>query len=315
MSPESLPDISSFAAPVYIGFILLEIGLITWRGAKGAYETKDATTSLAMGTGNLTFGLIFAGSVYAAIYAGLLWLHQFALFDIGLSVFAVAACFVLDDLAYYWNHRFSHTVRWAWANHVIHHSSQHYNLTTALRQPWFGFATGLFVLKVPLVLLGFHPGIVAFCASLNLLYQFFIHTETVGKMPRWVEAVFNTPSHHRVHHGKNPRYLDSNYAGVFILWDRLFGTFVPEDEAEPVNYGLVKDIGTFNPLRVAVHEYVAIGQDASRPGLTLRQRLAYAFAPPGWSHDGSRKTSEEIRAEAGLPPRRKGRAPAMAPAE
>jgi hypothetical protein len=115
-------------------------------------------------------------------------------------------------------------------------------------------------------------------------------------MPRWFEAVMNTPSHHRVHHGRNPRYLDANYAGVFIVWDKLFGTFVPELEEEKPDYGLVHNIGTFNPLRVAFHEWVGMLKDIARPGLTFSQRVMYAVAPPGWSHDGSRQTSEQIKA-------------------
>src|SRR5690606_13487459 len=147
---------------------------------------------------------------------------------------------------YYWSHRFAHTVRWFWADHVVHHSSQHYNLTTALRQPWFNVFTLKFIwFGSWMVLLGFEPGMIAFCGALNLIYQFWIHTEVVGRLPKWVEAVMNTPSHHRVHHATNPRYLDSNYAGVFIVWDRLFGTFEPERDDDPCRYGIVRNLGTY----------------------------------------------------------------------
>ena len=155
----------------------------------------------------------------------------------------------------------------------------------------------MMVVRAPRIVLGFHPAMVLFCGGLNLIYQFWIHTEAIGKMPRWFEAVMNTPSHHRVHHGRNARYLDANYAGVFIVWDRLFGTFVPEQAEEKVDYGLVQNLGTFNPLRVAFHEWVALFRDALQPGLRLRERLAYAFGPPGWSHDGSRDTTEQIKAK------------------
>ena len=194
-------------------------------------------------------------------------------------------------------HRFGHRVRWVWASHVNHHSSQHYNLTTALRQTWTGTFTFMMVVRAPLVLMGFHPALVLFVGGINLVYQFWIHTEAIGKMPRWFEAVMNTPSHHRAHHGRNPRYLDCNYAGVFIIWDKIFGTFVPEQENDRVDYGLVHNIGTFNPLRVAFHEWVGIFRDMAQPGLSLKQRLLYAVAPPGYSHDGSRDTSEEIKAK------------------
>nr|WP_205967479.1 sterol desaturase family protein [Aquisalinus luteolus]GGH98646.1 fatty acid hydroxylase [Aquisalinus luteolus] len=290
-----LPDIASYAAPIYVGLIVAEILFVHFSRAKGSYETRDASTSIAMGLGNVTSGIIFATTVYAGIFAFFLWIYRFAPVKWEFGILSLLACFVLDDLRYYWVHRFSHTIRWGWADHVIHHSSQHFNLSTALRQPWFSFAKGYFVSVIPLVLLGFHPAMIAFAGSINLFYQFFIHTEAVGKMPKWVEAVMNTPSHHRVHHGRNARYLDSNYAGVFIVWDRLFGTFVEEDDSHPVRYGLVKNIGTYNPLRVATHEYVGMWRDATLPGLSVKQRLAYVFAPPGWSHDGSRKSSADIK--------------------
>jgi sterol desaturase/sphingolipid hydroxylase (fatty acid hydroxylase superfamily) len=223
-------------------------------------------------------------------------LWQITPLERGTAWWVVVLCFVLDDLRYYWVHRFGHRIRWVWASHVNHHSSQHYNLTTALRQTWTGTFTFMMIVRAPLILLGFHPAMVLFVGGLNLIYQFWIHTEAIGRLPRWVEAVMNTPSHHRVHHGRNARYLDANYAGVFIVWDKLFGTFVAEDDREKVDYGLVHNLGTFNPLRVAFHEWVAIFRDVTRPGLTLRQRLMYAVAPPGWSHDGSRETSDQIKA-------------------
>ena len=155
----------------------------------------------------------------------------------------------------------------------------------------------MFVLQAPLVLLGFHPAVIVFVFGFNLVWQFWIHTETIGKLPRWFEFVFNTPSHHRVHHATNPRYLDANYAGALIIWDRMFGTFVEELEEDRPRYGIVKNIGTFNPVKVAFHEYVGIARDVFSPGLTLRQRLGYLFMPPGWSHDGSRQTSESLKAD------------------
>ena len=154
----------------------------------------------------------------------------------------------------------------------------------------------LTLLNVPLAWLGFNPAAVGLAFSVNLLYQFWIHTEAIDRMPRWFETLLNTPSHHRVHHASNPRYLDANYAGVFMIWDRLFGTFVAEDRQEPARYGLVKNLTTFNPVRIATHEYVAIAKDLAAPGLTLTQRFAYLFAPPGWSHDGTRHSTESLRA-------------------
>jgi hypothetical protein len=161
----------------------------------------------------------------------------------------IALCFVLDDLRYYWYHRIAHRCRWVWAEHVNHHSSQHYNLSTALRQSWTGTFTGMFILRIPLALIGFHPVLLLFVGGLNLVYQFWIHTEAIGRMWKPIEWIFNTPSHHRVHHATNPRYLDSNYAGTLIIWDRMFGTFVPELDEDMPRYGIVKNIGTFNPVQ------------------------------------------------------------------
>jgi hypothetical protein len=155
----------------------------------------------------------------------------------------------------------------------------------------------MFIRQVPLVLLGFHPAVIAFVYGFNLSYQFWIHTEAIGKMWKPVELIFNTPSHHRVHHATNPRYLDANFAGTLIIWDRLFGTFVEELPEDMPRYGIVRNIGTFNPVRVAFHEWVGMLKDVFGPGLSLRQRLMYMAAPPGWSHDGSRKTSEDLKAD------------------
>lgn len=287
------PDVISLAVPGFVLAILVELFWIKLKGRGGRYEMRDALTSLVMGVGNVASGLIFGFIAWAFF----VWVWQFRLFDLGTSLWVVALCFVVDDLRYYWVHRFGHRIRWVWASHVNHHSSQHYNLTTALRQTWTGTFTLMMIVRAPLVLLGFHPAIILLSGGLNLIYQFWIHTEAINKMPRWFEAVMNTPSHHRVHHGRNPQYLDTNYAGVFIVWDRLFGTFVPEQKDEPVEYGLVKNIGTFNPLRAEFHEWLSLFHDVFRRGLSLRERLLYAFAPPGWSHDKSRDTSAEIRAK------------------
>ena len=287
------PDVVQYAVPFFIAAILIELTWIVLKRRGGRYETRDALTSLIMGAGNVAAGILLGFIAWG--FFMLLW--QVTPLDLGHSIWVIALCFLLDDLRYYWVHRFGHRVRWVWASHVNHHSSQHYNLSTALRQTWTGTFTFMMIVRAPLILLGFHPAMVLFVGGLNLIYQFWIHTEAIGKMPRWFEAVMNTPSHHRVHHGRNARYLDCNYAGVFIIWDKMFGTFVPEQDSEKVDYGLVHNLGTFNPLRVAFHEWLGMFHDMARPGLTLRQRLAYAVMPPGWSHDNSRGTSETIKAE------------------
>ncbi|MEL6345406.1 MAG: sterol desaturase family protein [Myxococcota bacterium] len=293
MDIPDLPKVTILAIPMFITLIVIELTVSRWL-ARNSFETRDTAASLTMGIGNVITDMMF-GFIGAGV---LMWASQLAIFDIGYSIPIVVACFLLDDLRFYWGHRISHESRWFWSAHVTHHSSQHYNLSTALRQPWTGQFTGLILLRVPLVVLGFHPVIVAFVGSINLVYQFWIHTEYIHKLPRPIEWIFNTPSHHRVHHATNPRYLDANYAGTLIIWDRLFGTFVPEQDDAPVRYGLVHNIGTFNPIRIALHELVGIGQDVIRPGLTVVQRLGYVFGPPGWSHDGSRMTSAQIKSAA-----------------
>ncbi|WP_299698602.1 sterol desaturase family protein [uncultured Tateyamaria sp.] len=293
MSDLTYPDVVQLAVPFFIIAIAIELAWIVIKHRGGRYETRDAVTSLIMGAGSVASGIILGFIAWGFF----MWLWAITPFDLGTGIWVVLICFVLDDLRYYWVHRFGHRIRWVWASHVNHHSSQHYNLTTALRQTWTGTFTFMMVVRAPLILLGFHPAMVLFVGGLNLIYQFWIHTEAIGKLPRWVEAVMNTPSHHRVHHGRNARYLDANYAGVFIIWDKMFGTFVPELDSEKPDYGLVQNIGTFNPIRVAFHEWVGIWKDVTQRGLTLKDRLLYAVAPPGWSHDGSRDTSAKIKAK------------------
>lgn len=273
------------------GFILLVLIEMLWarRRSPDAYEPRDTLVSLAMGLGSTVAGVLSAGAIGALYFK----VFEFRLFEIGWAWWAWAACFVLDDLAYYWIHRFGHRVRWMWASHVNHHSSQHYNLSTALRQTWTGTIALGFLFRLPLVVLGFHPAMIAVCVGFNLIYQFWFHTEAIDRLPRWFEAVFNTPSHHRVHHATNPIYLDRNYAGVFIVWDRLFGTFQPELREERPHYGIIKQLGSFNLLWVAFHEWIGIARDVwSAP---WGSKLGYLWRPPGWSHDNSRDTSDALR--------------------
>ena len=283
-------DPVQLATPAFAVLVIAEmiLGRITGRAR---FDFKDSFASLTMGLGS-----VIVGAAFAFVFAAVLKLFQpFAAAQIAWSVPAVAICFVLNDLRYYWWHRASHRVRWLWADHVNHHSSQHYNLTTALRQPWGGVLVlpGL-LFMAPLIVIGFPPAMIAFVQGLNLVYQFWIHTETVGRFPRWFEAVMNTPSHHRVHHATNPRYLDANYAGVFIVWDRMFASFVEEKKDDPPRYGIVGNIASFNPLKVAFHGWVSLLHDLVR-ARSPREFALYLLAPPGWSPDGSRDTTDAIK--------------------
>lgn len=286
----TLPDPVKLAIPAFVLLILLEMWLTKRRG-RGRYDWRDAGTSLTLGFGSTIAGALTGGAVLAIS----LWAFQFRLFDVPWAWWAFALCFVADDLAYYWFHRTAHRVRWFWASHVIHHSSQHYNLTTALRQTWTGFFSLSFVFRLPLFLIGFPPAMVFFCAGLNLVYQFWIHTEQVGRLPLWFEGVMNTPSHHRVHHAINPRYLDRNYAGVFIVWDKLFGTFEPERDSDRPRYGIVHALPSLNPLWAAIHEWVAMLGEAAR-ARSARELWGRIAGPPGWQPESEDGTSEGIRA-------------------
>ena len=284
----NLPDPVHWAVPGFVLLLLAEM-LVARSRSRDLFHHKDTLTSLALGTGSLVAGTLSGGLVFALAT----WVWQFRLVDVPWTWWAFILCFLLDDLAYYVFHRSAHRVRWFWASHVIHHSSEQYNLSTALRQTWTGFFSLNFLFRLPLFLIGFPPAMVFFCAGLNLVYQFWIHTEVIGRCPRWFEAVMNTPSHHRVHHAVNPRYLDKNYAGVFIVWDRLFGTFEPELHDDRPRYGIVRPLGSFNIVWAAFHEWIGIAHDLR--AMPWRHKVGYLLREPGWSHDGSRETSAMIR--------------------
>jgi len=284
------PPIILYAIPFFVFAMLLEFFLTTKKNIK-SYTYKDAFSSIAMGLGNIFIGLVSKLIVFTALY----YVYEsFRIFTIPVAWWSFILLFFLDDLSYYWFHRISHENRLFWASHVVHHSSKHYNLSTALRQTWTGgFYSFIFWIWLPL--LGFHPGMIIFQMGISLLYQFWIHTELIKKMPNWFEAFFNTPSHHRVHHGSNPIYLDRNHAGILIIWDRMFGTFQPELEEEKVIFGLVDNINTYNPIIIAFNEWAAMLNDAISGNKSLVNRIKYFYKPPGWKHDGSGKLSDDLR--------------------
>jgi sterol desaturase/sphingolipid hydroxylase (fatty acid hydroxylase superfamily) len=268
------PNLIHLAIPAFLLLLALE-AVADARMRTGFYERRDTFASLTMGVGNVLVNLVAKGLQFG-IYA---WLYQFRLFTLPSVWWTWVLLFFADEFSYYWFHRTSHECRLFWASHVVHHSSQKYNLSTALRQTWTGSFMGfLFWLWMPLA--GFTPVMIMTAQALNLLYQFWIHTEMVRSLGP-LEAVLNTPSHHRVHHGSNPQYIDRNHGGTLIVWDRLFGSFEPERER--VHFGLTKNINTYNPIRIAFHEWLDIARDVRRaPGLA--NKLRYIFGRPGWSH-------------------------------
>ena len=277
----SYPDVVQWAVPFFIAAILAEFLWIAWSGRGGRYETRDAVTSLVMGAGNVASGILLGFIAWGFF----MWLWELTPLDLGASLWVVALCFVLDDLRYYWVHRFGHRIRWVWASHVNHHSSQHYNLTTALQADLDRH-------------LHLHDGDprpadpgwastrpwCCLCGGLNLIYQFWIHTEAIGKMPRWFEAVMNTPSHHRVHHGRNAALPGlPTMPACLIIWDKMFGTFVPELDSG--RKGRLRPRPQYRHLQPAARRLsrMAVGICARHrhsAGLTLRQRLMLRRWPP-----------------------------------
>ena len=272
----NFPPIIIYAIPFFVFAMLLEFVVSSNKNMK-SYTAKDAFSSIAMGLGNVFIGFLSKLFVFAALY----YVYEsFRIFTIPITWWSFVILFFLDDFSYYWFHRTSHENRFFWASHVVHHSSRHYNLSTALRQTWTGgFYSFIFWLWLPL--LGFHPGMILFQMSISLLYQFWIHTELIQQMPKWIEFFFNTPSHHRVHHGSNPIYLDRNHAGILIIWDRLFGTFQPELKHEKVKYGLVVNIKTYNPILIAFNEWGALFKDLITRNLSVTNRIKYLLQTTG----------------------------------
>ena len=283
-------DLTLLAIPAFLVLLALELALARARGRE-IQQTRDTATSLSLGVGSLLAAAAWK-TASAGLYVGV---HEVTPFALGDGPWAFAAALVAVDFAYYWFHRLHHEVRVLWASHVPHHSSQRYNLATALRQSWTPF-TGL-PFYLPLALL-FSPVQIVTAYSLNLLYQFWIHTELIERLGP-LESVFNTPSHHRVHHGANVQYLDRNYGGILILWDRWFGSFEPEGER--VRYGLTKNIESANPVTAAFHEFGAVLRDALA-ARSVRDALGHLLRPPGWKPNGAGATATDLKRHAGLVP-------------
>jgi sterol desaturase/sphingolipid hydroxylase (fatty acid hydroxylase superfamily) len=271
------PEPTLYAIPLFLALLLAEPRMLerARRSVRG-YDRRDTRASLAMGVGSVFFVSIINIGIFTL--ATVLWEHR--VLDLGQGALGWAVALIGWDFSYYWFHRSEHRIRILWACHVNHHSSEYYNLSTALRQPWTPVA-GLFFYP-GWALLGVAPWMIMVSGGLNLIYQYWIHTEAIDRMPRWFEAVFNTPSHHRVHHGSNPEYLDKNYGGILILWDRLFGTFTAE--RGPVVYGLTRNIDSTSLWTIAFHEYAAIGRDLLR-ARGARTRFGILLRGPEWRPD------------------------------
>ncbi len=259
-------------------FLITMLGEALWLAGRrpdlDPYESRDFWANIAMGLGSLVIG-VFSGLAFGLAAEAV---YDARVIDVSPAVGWTIA--ILGwDFVYYWSHRWAHEIRIFWASHVNHHSSQHYNLSVALRQEWGEWVR--LPLYLPLALFGVEPWVIVAATAVNLVYQYWLHTEVIGTLPGWFEFVFNTPSHHRVHHGVNQQYLDRNYGSILIIWDRLFGTFEPEGER--VVYGLTRNIDSFNPLVIATHEYVDIWRDV-RSATTWADRIGYVVRGPGWAY-------------------------------
>ncbi|SFQ33356.1 sterol desaturase family protein [Parafilimonas terrae] len=280
------------STPIYFIIIGLEI-LLSHLGHRKAYTLKDTITNLYLMLVNsgidLTFRIVYLAILqYFFLHAVMQWHNAFLYWMILL---------LAEDFLYYWLHRFDHKIRFFWATHVTHHSSEKLNFSVGFRssvfQPLYRF-----IYFIPLAWFGFRPVDIVFMYSATQIWGIFVHTEMIGKMG-WLEHILVTPSHHRVHHASNPKYLDKNMGMFLIVWDKLFGTFqeeLPKEKYQTIKYGLTKNIENQNAVTIIFHEWRQMWKDVFQRGISFRQRLGYLFGPPGWSHDGSRMTSDELRA-------------------
>jgi sterol desaturase/sphingolipid hydroxylase (fatty acid hydroxylase superfamily) len=281
-------DIIRWIFPVLLLIALSELFILHRRKYKIDWRQSGNSVFIAIGQRvmNMVSGSLFVGLFF--------WVWEHRLWTVPMpSWWGIALLFLLQEFCYYWEHRLSHEWRWFWASHSVHHSPEQLNLSAAYRLSWTAGFTGQTLFFLPMVALGFHPLAVFGVVAVNLLYQFWLHTELVPSLG-WFDGIFNSPSNHRVHHASNVNYLDANYGGVLIIFDRLFGTWIKESVSEPCKFGLVKPLNSTNPFVILFHEWVALGRDlvAAR---SWRERGAYLINPPGWRPGGQGSTTRELR--------------------
>lgn len=268
---ESAPNIIIWAAPVMFFFVLLEYIISRWQH-KEYYEKKETMGSIMVGIGNVIIG----AALKLALFYGMIWVYNLIPWRMELNWWTFLPCYVLFDLCSYWAHRISHHQRFWWATHVAHHSGEHYNLTVSFRLSWVQYIKLIFFL--PVSFLGFHPVIIFVTNQIAVLFQFWVHTEYIRKLHPAIEYIFATPSNHRVHHGSQEKYINKNFGATFIIWDRIFGTYQPEEEQ--VIYGITTNIANkANPLHINFHEYFDMFRDV-RQAKGFRQKMFYLFGDP-----------------------------------
>nr|MCU0326703.1 sterol desaturase family protein [Spirosomataceae bacterium] len=282
------------STPIYAVFIGAEIILSNWQH-RGFYTIKDTFTNVYLMLLNMAIDFFSRGVTWGI----LAWIFQYRFIDIQTPWIYWLTLFILEDFLYYVLHVVDHYSRFFWASHVTHHSSEQFNLTVGFRssvfQPLYRF-----IYFIPLSLLGFKATDIALVYAITQIYGILVHTSYIPKFKspffKTLEYVFVSPSHHRVHHASNVEYLDKNMGMCLIIWDRIFGTYQEEKEEIVIKYGLVSELKDRGPANIVFHEWVKIGKDLNKP-VDLITKLKYVFMPPGWSHDGSSKTSNQLREE------------------
>jgi alkylglycerol monooxygenase len=267
-------DLFAISIPLYLLLILLEAGYGSWKNIK-IYRFNDTISNLNTGILSLIYGL---GPKAGLFFLYIISFEKLRIFDLPNSWWAFVICLVAVDFCAYWFHRFSHEINLLWGSHMVHHRSEEFNFSVALRQSANGLIPSI-IFFLPAAFAGVSPEMYTLMGTINLVYQFILHTQTVGKLPAPIEYIFNTPSHHRVHHAVNPKYIDKNYSGIFIVFDRMFGTFQAEEEA--VKYGITKPLQSWNPLWSNVEHFIAIW-DAMKLTPHWGEKMRILFDKPGW---------------------------------
>ena len=273
-------------------FVLIAVEIIYLHKEHRFTERKnEIVANIIIAIGAAFVGFITKGAILF-VYT---LLYQYRIFEMPDNIWwAWVICFFADDFSWYWFHRSSHKIRFLWASHAVHHSPEVFSLSAGMRVPWTSNITGNFLFWAWMPLIGITPAMIMLMKAVGVVYQFWLHTEAIDKMPKWFEAIFNTPSHHRVHHATNIEYLDKNHAGTLIIWDKFFGTF-QEEEQKPV-YGLTKKINSSNPVVIAFHEWKNLFSDFKK-AKGIKDYANYLFNVPGWSNDGSSKTTKQLQTE------------------
>jgi sterol desaturase/sphingolipid hydroxylase (fatty acid hydroxylase superfamily) len=273
---------------VLVGIFLLVEFIIDQKEHRHLYKKKDTLNNILIGLGLFSVSFLNRAINYPIFYL----VHSIRVFSFENTVFTCIAAFIVWDFSFYWAHRAMHGVNWLWASHSVHHSSEHYNLSLSLRQSWVQNLSGGFLFKAWMPLIGFDPLVVALVDILGMAYQSWLHSEMIRKLHPWFEFLFNTPSHHRVHHASDIQYLDKNHGGVFIVWDRIFGTY--QDEVEKPSYGLTNKLSSQHVSNIMWSSWRQLFTKAFSSG-SLKVFFTYFLQSPGWSHDGSSKTVKQMR--------------------